>query len=531
MAQALSEGLKADLHLQQFRDVDSLIQSLEESTQVPDYILSDFNMPGKSGEDLLHWLKRHPKFHRIPFFMVSADQEQKDIDKLLRDGVTQYLPKPIEGQKIINALHDIDKNGLHRLDSDKLDQSFAEEALDSTETTLSGMGSVTEQTMQQIKIVLHTIKGNAAALQFNSLSNYIHTAEDFLECVVADKLYHAEKIQAMIHEILNYVRAQCENILHKKILDPIPEQQTAEMGKILENIRAGWSLRSTAAASRQVSPNAQTTTDPETVRTANGVRISNQKLDELQAKLKKIASCKVKLSTIVNQLKQEFFDEQFPTSMATIIDELNQHTFDLLDYFISVRTVSVSDLSKFCKNLFSETAKKLDRKADFKIIGEDGMEIDQTTNKCLEDALTHLIRNSLDHGLESPDHRKQAGKPEEGTISVSIKCAGSEIIEVSFEDDGAGTDPEKIEASILSKNIMDQESLSRIPAAKLLDLIFVDGLSTKEAATEISGRGVGMSAVKSRIQDLKGSIQVFSTVGQGTQFVIRLPRIFRLWTY
>ena len=149
-------------------------------------------------------------------------------------------------------------------------------------------------------------------------------------------------------------------------------------------------------------------------------------------------------------------------------------------------------------------------------------ELDKRMIDELSDPLIHMVRNAVDHGLESPGERESVGKPRAGTVSLLASHRGNSVV-ITVSDDGHGIDCERIRTKIVAKGLMSKTEAHELSERDLIAFIWHPGLSTAETITEISGRGVGMDIVKSRIENLSGTVDVRSIVGQGTTFTIRLP--------
>jgi two-component system, chemotaxis family, sensor kinase CheA len=171
--------------------------------------------------------------------------------------------------------------------------------------------------------------------------------------------------------------------------------------------------------------------------------------------------------------------------------------------------------------LVRDLAQKANKKIDFIIEGQE-TELDRSIIEQIRDPLLHLIRNSVDHGIESQEKRKAAGKPETGTIRLSAYHEQSHIV-VSISDDGGGIDVEKVKKASVAKGFLTAEAAVRLTITEAQNLIFMNGLSTADKVTEVSGRGVGMDVVKTNVSNVGGSISIDSKLGQGTAIKIRLP--------
>jgi two-component system chemotaxis sensor kinase CheA len=169
--------------------------------------------------------------------------------------------------------------------------------------------------------------------------------------------------------------------------------------------------------------------------------------------------------------------------------------------------------------LVRDLAKEEEKEIDLVIEGKE-TELDKTVIEEIADPLKHMIRNSVDHGIESPEEREAAGKPREGTIKLNAyHKEGKVIIEVS--DDGGGLDKDEILAKAVEKEIIEPEE--DLTESEIYNLIFEPGFSTTEEVTDVSGRGVGMDVVKSNIEKLRGTANITSTRGEGTTFELKLP--------
>jgi two-component system chemotaxis sensor kinase CheA len=161
------------------------------------------------------------------------------------------------------------------------------------------------------------------------------------------------------------------------------------------------------------------------------------------------------------------------------------------------------------------------KEVELRIEGEK-TELDKRMVDELGDPLIHMVRNAVDHGLEPPDQRERAGKPRAGTVALAASHRGNSIV-ITVSDDGRGIDPERVRRKAVANGLIDEGGSSRLTDHQLIQFIWHPGLSTAETVTDISGRGVGMDIVKSRIENLNGTVDVRSELGLGTTFTIRLP--------
>src|SRR5690606_15402442 len=171
--------------------------------------------------------------------------------------------------------------------------------------------------------------------------------------------------------------------------------------------------------------------------------------------------------------------------------------------------------------LARDVARQLHKQVQLELAGAD-TELDRNLVEALADPLVHLVRNAIDHGIESPEARRRAGKPEQGQVRLSAQQVGDHVA-IEVRDDGAGIDPEKIRRSAVDKQLIDEDAAARLSAEECLQLLFLPGFSTRSEVSDLSGRGVGMDVVQSRIRELSGAVQIHSEPGAGSRFAIRVP--------
>jgi two-component system chemotaxis sensor kinase CheA len=166
-------------------------------------------------------------------------------------------------------------------------------------------------------------------------------------------------------------------------------------------------------------------------------------------------------------------------------------------------------------------ARSLGKKVDFQIEGED-IQVDKRILETIKDSLIHLLRNAVDHGIELPEIRKKLGKKEEGLVRLSIELSYGNII-ISIKDDGKGLDFEALKRKAVAENLISEERAGKIQEKELLNLIYEPGVTTSKIISEISGRGLGMSIVKSNLEQVNGKIEVINTPGKGAEFRLSIP--------
>ena len=222
-------------------------------------------------------------------------------------------------------------------------------------------------------------------------------------------------------------------------------------------------------------------------------------------------------SMVEKQSQLENFDRDNFEKQAR---RLHQVTAELQDVVMSIRMVPISSTFTKMQRVVRDMSKKTGKIVDLELIGEQ-TEVDKTILENISDPLMHMIRNSMDHGVEMPEERKASGKPEKATVTLEAKNTGGDVV-IVIKDDGRGLNKEAIVKKAIEKGITTKR-LEEISDKEAYNFIMAPGFSTKEAVTEYSGRGVGMDVVHTNIKKLRGSITIDSESGKGTMFIIRIP--------
>jgi two-component system chemotaxis sensor kinase CheA len=209
------------------------------------------------------------------------------------------------------------------------------------------------------------------------------------------------------------------------------------------------------------------------------------------------------------------------SSLAQSSARLSFITEELQSAGLKTRMVPIETVFRRFPRLVRDVTANLKKEVDLSLLGQD-TELDKTMVELVGDPLVHLVRNSLDHGIELPAAREQAGKPRRGNIRLEARQEGDQIV-ISISDDGAGMDPVRIGRKAVEKGLVTAERLRGMSPREILDFIFLPGFSTAEQTTDLSGRGVGMDVVRTNLKKLNGSVEIDSHLAQGTTVKLRLP--------
>ena len=243
------------------------------------------------------------------------------------------------------------------------------------------------------------------------------------------------------------------------------------------------------------------------------VRVDTKRLDAIVNLIGELVLSRNRLKTLRSRLKDEELDRAVST--------LDIATARLQSAVMRTRMQPVGKVFSRFPKVARDVARSLQKEVDLELIGAD-TELDRNLVEALADPLVHLVRNAIDHGVEMPALREAQGKPRMGHVRLSAQQEG-DYVSIEVQDDGAGIDPERLRAKAREKGLIDPEAAARLTSEECLHLVFLPGFSTKQQVTDISGRGVGMDVVQSRIRELSGQIQIQSELGRGSRFLIRVP--------
>lgn len=416
----------------------------------------------------------------------------------------------------------------------------------------------------------HNIKGAARGVGLNNIADIAHHIESLFTSIKQGTMQISSYLIDLCFEAVDAMRFAMVAYTEKKSLpfdlsallkrletgdtDQPKEKKTVKRGKVKHN------LKKEAKADAIIPIDEQPLSELETI------RVSLKNLDKISAMMEEIQANKIAIDDnyseltklfvktkkftqlwkqtqngIKTNLKGEINDnlqkllsfnsdsiseinnstEQLNKNMRKRIYELNILSNSLQEEIRMMRLIPASTLLCTFPRIVRDLANEMNKKIEFEIKGDD-VKIDKLVLEGLKDPLIHLLRNAIDHGIESPDLRKLHDKPEAGKIFIEFHEEGNQIL-IQIKDDGNGIDTHKVAEIAEKQNLISQSELENMNENDILDLLFRPGFSTKEIITSVSGRGIGLDVVKSNLSSLKGKVGVETAVGKGTIFNLRVP--------
>ncbi|MCB9060450.1 MAG: chemotaxis protein CheA [Halobacteriovoraceae bacterium] len=410
------------------------------------------------------------------------------------------------------------------------------------------------ENMEHILRLFHSLKGSSFAVSFDNLANFSHKAEDFIIAIKNKEIQPNEqavdtllfcndiiakgiktlksgKDDSSVYEeaLARLQQFSDNNELHivKEVL-PQPKKEDNRFDKtemsdedalrLIKEMQGESSQKEEEKKTQKIQEkeslkDVQKSNDSQKD-VDNSIKVGMDKIDNLLDSLGEQIIWQKKMSYLlkgdVEKNKEEIF---------SVVHNLEKITYELQQNSMSLRMINLQTTFRRLERVARETSKNLSKKINFVKEGENN-ELDKTIVDSLINPLTHMIRNAIDHGLEENKDRLSIGKPEEGLVKLkAFRQGGFFFIEIT--DDGKGLDKEAIYQKAISKGIISKND--ELNEGQIFNLIFTNGFSTKEVATDVSGRGVGMDVVKQMFHTLKGSCEIRSEKGKGTTFSVKLP--------
>jgi len=412
------------------------------------------------------------------------------------------------------------------------------------------------ETLNRIFRALHTIKGTSGFLGFDDMVRLSHRAEDVLNDLRKGAYIASPHIVDLLLKVADLLRTMLGDISAKRSgtydLAPLVSEleaihaQTAEPQNAPTLARAEPTPQEAAPASEAgaveqtppapakeaaAPPPAAPVKDAPAAAAAKAastndapasMRVDVAKLDNLINMVGELALERNRLLQLSRSVEaQDLTLAELGEQLSHSTTRLSFITEELQAAGLKTRMLPIDTVFRRLPRIVRDLSRQLGKEVDLQIQGGE-TELDRIMAEQLGDPLIHLIRNSMDHGIEMPDARVASGKPRAGTIRVEARTEGDHIV-VVISDDGAGIDPERVGRKAVEKGIVSAEQLRGMERREILDLIFLPGFSTRDAASDVSGRGVGMDVVGTNLKKVNGSVELESAPGRGTSVTLKLP--------
>lgn len=381
---------------------------------------------------------------------------------------------------------------------------------------------------------MHTLKGAAGFLGFQSIVDVAHRAETILKKIREGEFTLTSEITDAILKATDTLRSLVSHIKEKKeftedispILNLLDEVLIRASEK-REEVKPEEEKPSATPIKPEEEPKPSkpeeiiTQIPKEKEKEVSTLRVDVERIDKVMDLAGEIVLARNRLLNLANKLEAKYAGDEHIEGLTETVSFLDRVTSDLQLAVMRMRMQPLQKVFVKFPRMVRDLARTLGKEVDLEIYGED-TEVDKSVIEHIGDPLVHIIRNSIDHGIEFPEERISKGKNPKGKIIINAYQKGTQIV-IDISDDGKGIDIEAVKAKAITKGLITLEEAEKMSEDAIINLIFLPGFSTKDVSTELSGRGVGMDVVKSNVAKLNGYVEIFTEKDKGTTFRISLP--------
>ncbi len=386
---------------------------------------------------------------------------------------------------------------------------------------------------------MHTLKGAAGFLGFQNIVEVAHRAETILKKLREGEMEISPEITDAILKATDVLRILVDHLKRKDevkedinpVLSLLDSVLSKEYAPKREEPKEETESSEETTEERQIEEKEKTVKTEETFsqpqkerekeKEVATLRVDVVRIDKVMDLAGEIVLARNRLLNLANKLETKYSGDENVESLIETISFLDRVTSDLQLAVMKMRMQPLQKVFVKFPRMVRDLARQLGKELELEIKGED-TEVDKSVIENIGDPLVHIIRNSIDHGIEFPQERISKGKPEKGKILIDAYQKGTQIV-IDIIDDGRGIDVEAVKAKAITKGLITLEEAEKMSEDALINLIFLPGFSTKDVSTEVSGRGVGMDVVKSNVAKLNGYVEIFTEKDKGTTFRISLP--------
>lgn len=470
--------------------------------------------------------------NELDFLFAGLDMIDKMIQNIVNNG-TDEIPDDVNslaivferiaaGEKVESKSTNLGEKQSERKDDDSKNFKKLSEKRENKETSPQvGSDSFANEIIKDVldeankrKIPAYNVVINLQeGTQLKSARMYMvfHTLEelgvDIIKSIPSVEDIEAEKFDLTIE--LMCVGNVSQEKIYEKVMK-ISEIKSVIVRPIEEK---GKAVKSNEDEEQSIDNGKQKGEEQKKTKITQTVRVDIEKLDTLMNLMGELVIARSRIADILKKYNIKEVDE----SLA----QLSRITLDLQNVVMKVRMVPIEFVFNRFPRMVRDLSRSLNKEINFVMEGEE-TELDRTFVEVIGDPLVHLIRNAIDHGIEKKEERISNGKPPIGTVKISARHEGNNVV-IEVEDDGRGMNREKIMRKAIERGLITEERAIGMPDEKIFEYVFLPGFSTKDEVSELSGRGVGMDVVKSTVDSLNGTVSLESKLGKGSKVTIRLP--------
>lgn len=496
------------------------LKALEKNSDQILLIISDIQMPGMDGFKLRE--EAQMRFPQIPFCIVSAHIDREMALRGVELKIAAFLPKPLNIKEILSV---IQTEAIPRLNSLKDEYEFKQSCVVDFEPLLEESEEIIlrlEQSFSDIESInrfysiMHTIKGPSGFFEPKTLHKFVHAYEDLIKKIQRNEISHSQSVTNVLIRGFDIIK------------ELVNELKTGLYSKVsLESLIS--ELEVTPEEKDLTKPDANNTDGPRQSKDSNhnkarsqeDIKVSVNLLDEFMQLSGEVTVIRNMLNKCVSSIERRFAGDHDVGMLTELLDELHKINSGVQNKMTEIRKVPIKSVVKMLPRAIRDVAKSLNKKIELEISGDD-LRVDTSIADVLNNSLLHIIKNSIDHGIESPEERIKNGKSDTGKVKVSATTRDDKVY-LEISDDGKGLNVEAIKSKLIKNGTHNLAQIEEMSKPELYSMIFSAGFSTASQVTEISGRGVGMSMVKDCVDSVGGQIIIQSNPGVGASFTLELP--------
>lgn len=402
-----------------------------------------------------------------------------------------------------------------------------------------------KEMLNQIFRSVHTVKGAAGFLGFQPVVDVAHNAESIMKRLREGEIRMSKPLMDVVLKSVDMLRLLLRHIKRKDGVTENTAPLLSELKTALENATNAAGTAEPGVGRRKAeergqktdgkpaqqiaeprTPNSELASAPVEAQAAEKealqtLRVDVTKIDKVMDLTGEVVLVRNRLVNIVTRLEHQYTDDHDVQSLIEAVSFLDLITSDMQLGVMKMRMQPIAKVFGKFPRLVRDISGPLGKMVNLKVSGEE-TEVDKSVIEQIGDPMVHIIRNAVDHGLETPRERRAKGKPEAGTISISAEQKGNQIV-IEVSDDGRGINLDRVKTKALQQNLISEDEAVRMTDEAAVNLIFLPGFSTAEVATELSGRGVGMDVVKTNVSKLNGTVEITTHKDKGSAFTIRIP--------
>lgn len=505
-------------------NADEALALIKEKANNICLIVSDIKMPGIDGFKLReNLLLGHSK---IPFAIASAHVDREMALQGIERKIAAFLPKPYNINSIVELLSnealpriqilkdDLEMRNCFISDSESLIEEAEEILLE-----LESHGQNPEH-VNRLYGIMHTIKGASAFFDTKDLHRFVHAYEDILKKIQRVELTFNQAVSTALINGFDVIKVlfnefRTGNFKQQNFEDLLKTIDISALERSLGPHSGGPALTGNPAKANEVGPAVASKGR------ADDIKVSVKLLDEFMLLSGEVTVIRNMLNKCVGSIERRFAGDRDVGMLTELLSELHKINSGVQNKMTEIRKVPLKSVMKILPRAVRDVSAALNKKIELKIEGDE-LRVDTSIAEVLNNSLLHIIKNSIDHGIESSEKRQKTGKPITGSVSINSTVRDDKVF-VSISDDGQGLNVDAIKAKCIKNGSHTADQLSKMRQEDIFALIFSSGFSTAQQVTEISGRGVGISMVKDSVEAIGGRIHIESETGKGASFILELP--------